>query len=78
MTPKQIAITSASAIVLGCLIAGFGPTTWLDAIGITLGGIGLVGVISAAFYAVGQSEDRERARDEAARRGDGPNTFGED
>jgi len=68
MTPKQIAITSFAAIVLGSLIAWIGQTTWLDSIGITVGGIGLVGVISAAFYAVGQSEDRERARDEAARR----------
>jgi hypothetical protein len=71
MTPKQIAITSAAAIVLGCLIAWIGTTTWLDSIGITVGGIGLVGVISAAFYAVGQSEDRQRAADEAARRDGG-------
>ena len=62
--------------MLGCLIAWLGTTTWLDAIGITLGGIGLVGVISSAFYAVGQSEDRERAREEAARRDGGPNPFG--
>jgi hypothetical protein len=72
MTPKQIAITSAGAIVLGCLIAWIGTTTWLDAIGITLGGIGLVGLVSSAFYAVGQSEDRERAREEAARHDGGP------
>jgi hypothetical protein len=73
MTPKQLAITSAGAIVLGCLIAWIGTAIWLDAVGITLGGIGFVGVISAAFYAVGQSEDRERAREEAARRsGNGP------
>jgi 1,4-dihydroxy-2-naphthoate octaprenyltransferase len=67
MTPKQLAITSAATIVVGCVIAAVGTTTWLDSIGITLGGIGLVGVISSAFYAVGQSEDRQRARDEAAR-----------
>jgi hypothetical protein len=78
MTPKQIAITSTGEIVLGCLIAWIGTTTWLDAIGITLGGIGLVGVISAAFYAVGQSEDRERAREEAERLERGPNPFGGD
>jgi 1,4-dihydroxy-2-naphthoate octaprenyltransferase len=74
MTPKQLAITSAATIVLGCLIAWIGTAIWLDAVGITLGGIGFVGVISAAFYAVGQSEDRERAREEAARheRGSGP------
>jgi 1,4-dihydroxy-2-naphthoate octaprenyltransferase len=74
MTPKQLAITSAATIVLGCLIAAVGTAIWLDAVGITLGGIGFVGVISAAFYAVGQSEDRERAREEATRheRGSGP------
>ena len=68
MTPKQIAITSAALIVLGCVIAAVGTTTWLDSIGITVGGIGLVGVISAAFLAVGESEDRQRVKDEAARR----------
>jgi hypothetical protein len=72
MTPKQLAISSAATIVLGCVIAAVGTTTWLDSIGIMLGGIGFVGVLAAAFLAVGQSEDRERARDEAARRGDGP------
>ncbi|MET0600790.1 MAG: hypothetical protein ABW167_02265 [Baekduia sp.] len=77
MTPKQIAITSAGAIVLGCLIAWIGTTTWLDAIGITIGGVGLVGLVSSAFYAVGQSEDRERAREEAARRDGGPDPFGD-
>jgi hypothetical protein len=71
MTPKQIAITSAALIVVGCVIAAIGTTTWLDSIGITVGGIGFVGVLSAAFIAVGESEDRDRARDEAARRGGG-------
>jgi 1,4-dihydroxy-2-naphthoate octaprenyltransferase len=68
MAPKQIAIVSAVLIVIGCLFAAVGTATWLDSIGITVGGIGLVGVISAAFYAVGQSEDRARAKEEAARR----------
>jgi hypothetical protein len=63
MAPKQLAVASAALIVLGCLIAAFGTATWLDAVGITLGGIGLVGLVSSAFYAVGQSEDRARARD---------------
>jgi hypothetical protein len=78
MTPKQIAIVSTGEIVLGCLIAWIGTTTWLDAIGITVGGIGLVGLISSGFYAVGQSEDRQRARDEAERHDRGPNPFGEE
>jgi hypothetical protein len=62
MTPKQLAIASVALIVVGCAIAAVGTAVWLDVVGITLGGIGLVGVISAAFYAVGQSEDRERER----------------
>jgi|GEM_PF-3136017 len=71
MTPKQIAILSAAMIVVGCAIAAIGTTTWLDSVGITLGGIGFVGVISAAFLAVGESEDRQRAKDDAARGGGG-------
>ncbi|HWI72850.1 MAG TPA: hypothetical protein VNT55_12925 [Baekduia sp.] len=71
MTPKQIAILSGVLIVIGCTIAAVGTATWLDAVGITIGGIGFVGIISSAFYAVGQAEDRDRARDDAARRGGG-------
>jgi hypothetical protein len=63
MTPKQLALISLALIVLGCAIAAIFSAVALDVIGITVGGIGLVGVISAAFYAVGQSEDRERERD---------------
>jgi 1,4-dihydroxy-2-naphthoate octaprenyltransferase len=63
MTPKQLALTSLALIVFGCLIAAVFSSVALDVIGITVGGIGLVGVISAAFYAVGQSEDRERERE---------------
>lgn len=63
MSPKTIAITSVALIVLGCLIAAVFTAVALDVIGITIGGIGLVGVISAAFYAIGLSEDRDRERD---------------
>jgi 1,4-dihydroxy-2-naphthoate octaprenyltransferase len=63
MSPKRIAFISLGLIVLGCLIAAVFSTVALDVAGITIGGIGLVGVISAAFYAVGQSEDRQRERD---------------
>jgi 1,4-dihydroxy-2-naphthoate octaprenyltransferase len=63
MTPKQIALISLALIVVGCLIAAIFSPVWLDVVGITVGGIGLVGIISAAFYAVGQSEDRQREKD---------------
>jgi hypothetical protein len=64
MSPKRLAIASAALIVLGCVIAAVFEATALDVVGITVGGIGLVGVVSSAFWAVGESEDRERARDE--------------
>lgn len=63
MSPKTIAILSLALIVLGCVIAAVFSAVALDVIGITIGGIGLVGVISAAFYAIGLSEDRARERD---------------
>jgi hypothetical protein len=63
MSPKTIAITSVALIVIGCVIAAVFTATALDAIGITIAGIGLVGLISAAFYAIGLSEDRAREHD---------------
>jgi hypothetical protein len=62
MTPARIAILSLVLVVIGCVIAAVGTATWLDAVGITVAGIGGVGLISAAFYAVGQAEDRDRER----------------
>jgi 1,4-dihydroxy-2-naphthoate octaprenyltransferase len=66
MTPKTIAISSVALIILGCLVAAIFSATALDATGIVIAGIGLVGLISAAFYAVGLSEDRARERDEGS------------
>ena len=70
MAPKQLAIVSGVLIVIGCVLAAVGTATALDAVGITVAGVGLVGLVSAAFYAVGQSEDRAREREDAERRGD--------
>jgi small neutral amino acid transporter SnatA (MarC family) len=66
MTRWTIAL--GAMFILGALLAAFGGTT-LDVIGICLGGFAAVGAISLAFYAVGRSEDRARAEEEAARRG---------
>lgn len=63
MSPKTIAIASFALIVIGCLIAAIFSATALDVIGIFLGGLGLVGLISSAFLAIGLSEDRARERD---------------
>jgi uncharacterized membrane protein YccF (DUF307 family) len=57
--------------ILGAVLAAVGDTT-LDVIGICLGGIAAVGALSLAFLAVGRSEDRARAEEEAARGGSGP------
>lgn len=63
MTPKTIALASLALIIIGCALAAIASPVWLDVIAICIGGIGLVGIISAAFYAVGLSEDRARERD---------------
>lgn len=68
MAPARIAIVSGVLIVIGCVIAAVGTATWLDAVGIAVAGVGLVGAVSAAFYAVGQSEDRAREKEEQDRR----------
>jgi hypothetical protein len=74
MAPARLAILSGVMIVVGCVIAAVGTATWLDAVGIAVAGVGLVGLVSSAFYAVGQSEDRAREREDAARRRDGRET----
>ena len=62
-----IVLFVAGAIVL--LVGGDGTTA--RAIGYALVGVASVAGVSAAFYAVGLSEDRERAREER-RRGQPP------
>jgi hypothetical protein len=69
MTPSRIAIASAALLVVGILLAAIGTSTALDTAGVAAGGIATVGLVASAFYAVGLSEDRQRAREEAARRG---------
>ena len=54
---------TTALIVIGCLIAAIFTATALDVVGITISGIGAVGLISAAFYAIGLSEDRARERE---------------
>jgi hypothetical protein len=64
-------IVLGAMFVAGAVLAAVGGTT-LDVIGITLGGVACVGALSLAFLAVGRSEDRARAEEEAARRGPPP------
>jgi hypothetical protein len=50
----------ATLVVAGIVLAALGDDT-LDVIAIALAGLGLVGLVSWAFYEVGASEDRDRA-----------------
>jgi ABC-type transport system involved in cytochrome bd biosynthesis fused ATPase/permease subunit len=54
---------TVACIVLAVVVALVTTSDLGTAIAITLGGTAFVLVISAAFYAVGRSEDRERARE---------------
>ncbi len=63
MTPKTLALGSVALIVIGCVLAAVGTAVALDVIAIIIAGVGLVGLISAAFLAIGLSEDRARERD---------------
>ena len=64
-------ILLGAMFIAGAVLAAVGGTA-VDIVGISLGGIAAVGAISLAFLAVGRSEDRARAEEEAARRGAEP------
>ena len=50
-------------IVIGIVVAALaGNSVPVLAAGLALGGIGSVWAVSAAFYEIGKSEDRDRAR----------------
>ncbi|MDX6726250.1 MAG: hypothetical protein QOK49_1055 [Baekduia sp.] len=63
MTPPRLAIAFAVLLVAGMAIAAIGTSTTLDAVGLAMGGVACVGLVSTAFWAVGRSEDRQRERD---------------
>jgi hypothetical protein len=62
MTPSRLVIAGLVLLVGGCVLAAIATGTLGDAIGITVAGIGAVLLVSAAFLAIGLSEDRDRAR----------------
>lgn len=62
MSPKTIAIMSAVLVLAGCVLAAIATATALDVTAIFVSGLGFVGLVSAAFYAIGLSEDRARDR----------------
>jgi hypothetical protein len=49
-------------LVAGAVVLALADTTTAEAVAMALLGVGGVLVVSAAFYAIGRSEDEERAR----------------
>lgn len=66
---RQLLVAAAVCTVLCVVILVISGSPFVIATGITLGGTAVVLLVSASFLAVGQAEDRERARDAA---GDDP------
>jgi ABC-type transport system involved in cytochrome bd biosynthesis fused ATPase/permease subunit len=60
---RALIAATVACIVLSVVVALVTTSDLGTAVAITLGGTAFVLVISAAFYAVGRSEDRERARE---------------
>jgi hypothetical protein len=69
MTLRSVVVLGAILAVVGLALLAAQIGTVATATGAALFGIGGVLLISAAFYAVGRSEDRERER---SGRGPGP------
>jgi hypothetical protein len=63
MAPVRILGLAAVLLVAGAVVLLVGDGTTARAAGFFLVGVAGVAAVSAAFYAVGLSEDRERARE---------------
>ena len=58
-------VIAIAACIVGCaVLIAVGGSNLVTFLGISLGGIAFVLVLAAAFYAIGRSEDRERAERE--------------
>jgi small neutral amino acid transporter SnatA (MarC family) len=58
-------VVATAVCIAGCvLLIAVGGSSVVTFLGISLGGIAIVLVLTAAFYAIGRSEDRERAERE--------------
>jgi ABC-type transport system involved in cytochrome bd biosynthesis fused ATPase/permease subunit len=60
---RALVAATIACIVLAVVVALVTTSDLGTAVAITLGGTAFVLVVSSAFYAVGRSEDRERARE---------------
>jgi hypothetical protein len=59
-------LVATAACIIGCaVLIVIGGSSLVLFLGISLGGIAFVLVLAAVFYAVGRSEDRERAERES-------------
>lgn len=67
-------LIAIAVCIVGCaILIAVGGSDFVTFVGIALGGIAFVLVLAAVFYAVGRSEDRERAeREQRARERGGP------
>jgi hypothetical protein len=68
MSPSRVVSVSIGLLIVGILLAAIGTSITLDAAGLTIGGIGAVGLVAAAFLAIGLADERQRATDDEARR----------
>jgi hypothetical protein len=62
MSPRNLALSSLGLVVVGCIVCAIGTAVWIDVVGITVAGIGAVGLLASFFLAVGQADDRYRGR----------------
>ena len=56
-------LAAMGACIVGCaILIAVNGSDFVTFVGIALGGIAFVLLLSAVFYAIGRSEDRERAQ----------------
>lgn len=64
---RWLLVATGACIVGSAVLIAVGGSSLVTFLGISLGGIAFVLVLSAVFYVIGRSEDRERAEREAGR-----------
>jgi ABC-type transport system involved in cytochrome bd biosynthesis fused ATPase/permease subunit len=64
---RWLVVATVLCVAAGALLIALSSSDLVIFLGIALGGVAFVLVLSIVFYAIGRSEDRERAeRDERA------------